>query len=57
MHVTTTSVPEQIPASDIADARLAWIGTDDRGIEPEIVALDLPDAVVAVHIMPTSLRR
>jgi len=57
MHVITTTTPAQVPASDIADARLVWIGADDRGIELEIVALDLDDAVVVIHVMPTSLRR
>src|SRR6266496_2493053 len=46
MHVITTTNPDQVPASETADARLVWIGTDDRGIELEIVALDLDDAVV-----------
>jgi len=36
---------------------LVWIGEDDRGIELEIVALDLGDAIVVVHVMPTALRR
>ena len=57
MHVITTTAPEQVPATDVADARLVWIGSDDRGIELEIVALDLEDAVVVIHVMPTSLRR
>jgi hypothetical protein len=57
MHVITTTMPEQVPATDIADARLVWIGADDRGIELEIVALDLPDVLVVIHVMPTSLRR
>jgi hypothetical protein len=57
MHVITTTVPERVPASGIADARLVWIGADDRGIELEIVALDLEDALVVIHVMPTSLRR
>lgn len=57
MYVITTTTPERVPASDIADARLVWIGFDDRGIELEIVALDLDDAVVVIHVMPTSLRR
>jgi hypothetical protein len=39
MHVITTTVPEQVPASDLADARLVRIGADDRGIELEIAAL------------------
>ena len=57
MYVITSTVPEQVPASGIADARLVWIGADDRGIELEIVALDLDDAIIVIHVMPTSLRR
>ena len=57
MHVITTTTPDQVPASDTADARLVWIGPDDRGIELEIVALDLDDAIIVIHVMPTSLRR
>jgi hypothetical protein len=30
---------------------------DDRGIELEIVALDMEEAVVVIHVMPTYLRR
>lgn len=49
--------PVKIAATAIHDARLVWIGMDDRGIELEIVALDLPDGVVVLHVMPTALRR
>jgi hypothetical protein len=47
----------RVPASAAADARLVWIGQDDRGLELEIVALDLDEALVVIHVMPTSLRR
>jgi hypothetical protein len=57
MHVITTTEPERVPATEIADARLVWVGPDDRGIELEIVALDLGDMIVVLHVMPTSLRR
>lgn len=57
MHVITTVEPQRVPATQIADARLVWIGPDDRGVELEIVALDLDDAVVVIHVMPTGLRR
>jgi hypothetical protein len=57
MHVITTTEPAQVPASGATDARLIWTGPDDRGIELEIVALDLDEAVVVIHVMPTSLRR
>jgi hypothetical protein len=36
---------------------VGWIGRDDRGVELEMVALDLPDAVVVIHVMPTASRR
>lgn len=57
MHVISTIEPIAVPATDHLDARLVWIGKDDRGVELEIVALDLPDAVVVIHVMPTNLRR
>lgn len=57
MHVITTTEPTPVPASEAFDARLVWIGPDDRGIELEVVALDHAEAVVVIHVMPTSLRR
>jgi hypothetical protein len=47
----------RVPATRDFDARLVWIGPDDRGIELEIVALDLSDAIVVIHVMPTELPR
>lgn len=57
MHVIESVEPEHLPASPTLDARLVWIGPDDRGVELEIVALDLEDEVIVIHVMPTSLRR
>ena len=57
LHVIRTTNPTLVSATDVADARLVWIGDDDRGIELEIVALDLDDQIVVIHVMPTSLRR
>ena len=57
MHVITTVEPQAVPATGVADARLVWIGLDDRGVELEIVARDLDDAVVISHVMPTDLQR
>jgi hypothetical protein len=33
------------------------IGDDDRGVELEITALDLPDYPLVIHSMPPALRR
>ncbi len=56
MHVITSVTPVSIAATEALDARLYWLGDDDRGVELEIMALDLPDAVVVIHVMPTALR-
>ncbi|MEJ5867133.1 hypothetical protein WDV85_05175 [Pseudokineococcus sp. 5B2Z-1] len=57
LRVIASVEPQRVPASDEADARFVWIGPDDRGVELEIVALDLREAVVVIDVMPTSLRR
>lgn len=57
MHVINTMAPTAIPATELADARLVWVGPDDRGGELEIVALDLPDEWLVIPVMPTALRR
>jgi hypothetical protein len=57
MHVIDAIEPVPVEATAELDARLVWIGEDDRGIELEIVALDLPEAIVVIHVMPTNLRR
>jgi hypothetical protein len=44
------------PAHGRTRRQLYWVGLDDRGIELEIVALDLADAVV-IHVTPTTLRK
>lgn len=57
MHVISTTEPIEFPPNRDLLARLVWIGKDDRGIELEIVALNLPEVVVVIHVVPTNLRR
>ena len=57
MHVIDTVDPVAVVATETADARLVWIGPDDRGVEPAIVALELPDEWLVIHVMPMALRR
>ena len=40
MLVIDSVAPDHVPATATADARLVWIGEDDRGIDLEIVAVD-----------------
>ncbi|MGH9122189.1 MAG: hypothetical protein ACRDYC_09635 [Acidimicrobiales bacterium] len=57
MYVINHTEATKVPASGAHDARLVWIGVDDRNLELEIVALDLPEAIVVIHVKPTDLRR
>ncbi|HEU0128217.1 MAG TPA: hypothetical protein VFQ48_06395 [Pseudonocardiaceae bacterium] len=47
----------RFPATDDLDARIEWVGLDDRGIELEVIAVELLDLWLIIHVMPTALRR
>lgn len=38
------------------EPRLLWIGPDERGVELEVVAVQTPDYLLVIHVMPTALR-
>jgi hypothetical protein len=57
VHVITTAPYTRYPASHDLDPRIEWIGPDDRGVELEIIALELPDVVLVIHVMPIAYRR
>lgn len=50
--VMHTVQPARIERSADVDPQLCWRGPDDRGVWLEIIALDLPDEVVVIHVMP-----
>jgi hypothetical protein len=43
--------------SETLDDRLVFVGVDDRGVELEIVAIQLPGFLYIIHVMPTQFRR
>ncbi len=50
--------PTVVPTpSHELDDRLVFVGTDDRGIELEIIAIQLPEFLYVIHVMPTEFRR
>ena len=53
----SSAVGLQRPGLDGDYPSVVWVGPDERGVELEIVALLLPDLVLVIHVMPTSLRR
>ena len=54
-HVEATKVLAA-KGSGKAD-RLMWIGYDDRGVELEIIAVDLYDMILVIHVMPRNFRK
>ncbi len=57
LHVLNTADPVITPATAEASERYTWIGTDDRGVELEIVAVVVPHYLLVIHVMPTHYRR
>lgn len=56
-YVMAAVTPAVIPADATSDERLVWIGFDTRGCELEIVALNLPELLLVIHVMPTAYRK
>lgn len=50
-------VPPPSDKLDDLDDRLVFIGTDDRGVELEIIAIQQPAFLFVIHVMPTAFRR
>jgi hypothetical protein len=48
--VISTTEPIRVPATSTLEARLVWIGVDDRGVELEVVALDMPEAILVIQV-------
>lgn len=55
--VMTSTDALRVPGTDGLADRLVWVGPDDRGLTLEVVALDLPDQIIVIHVMPYSFRR
>ncbi len=40
-----------------ASLQRVWIALDTRGLELEVIALELDDYLLVIHVMPTHLRK
>ena len=56
-HVIATVSAEVTQDEESRADLLTWVGQDERGRELEIVALDRPDCILVIHVMPTHYRR
>jgi hypothetical protein len=56
-HVVETVAPS-IEVDDITDAVIVrWVGSDERGRELEIIAIERTDCRLVIHVMPMHYRR
>lgn len=49
--------PVRLPGEEGLDERLVWIGQDDRGVTPEVIAVEQPEYLLVIHVMPYAYRR
>jgi len=54
--LTNQSYATTLPVAG-SDPKMVFVGTDDRGIELEVVAVVLPRMLLVIHAMPTHYRR
>lgn len=57
LFVLESCQPMTVSTSEGKDQKLLWIGHDDRGLELEVIALELPESILVIHVMPRSFRR
>lgn len=57
LHAMTDAGEPTVVPADNADDRLVYLGRDDRGVELEVIAVQMPDYLLVLHVMPTHYRR
>ena len=51
--ITDAGEPLVAPARDgQTDDRLVFVGKDDRGVELEVIAVQLPNYLYVIHVVP-----
>jgi len=51
-HVIDMSNSTRVLVEGDATPRIRWVGPDDRGVLLEVIALETPEAIVVIHVMP-----
>ena len=49
--------PDVIPGTGDLDDRLLLVGRDEKGVELEVIAIEQPDHLLVIHVMPYAYRR
>ena len=56
LFVIDNYLPEEIPHFVPGELKMFWRGHDDRGLELEIVAIQIDTIVLVIHVMPRKFR-
>ena len=56
LFVIDNYLPEEIPHFASGERKLFWQGLDDRGLELEIVGIQIDTIVLVIHVMPRKFR-
>ena len=48
--------PDVIPGTGDLDDRLLLVGRDERGVQLEVIAIEQPDHLLVIHVMPYAYR-
>jgi len=56
LFVLDNFMPEEVPHFVTGERKLFWIGLYDRGLELEIVGIEIDTIVLVIHVMPSKFR-
>ena len=56
LFVLDNFLPKEVPHFVKGERKLFWIGLDDRGLELEIVGIQIDTIVLVIHVMPSKFR-
>jgi hypothetical protein len=57
LEVIRSQTPQLFVVEDQESERMLWVGTDQRGLELEIVGVKTPQGILIIHVMPMIFRR
>jgi hypothetical protein len=56
LFVLDNFLPEEVPHLIPGEKKLFWQGLDDRGLELEVVGIQIDRIVLVIHVMPSKFR-
>ena len=57
LFLISKSDPVELVSDGARPSRLLWQGTDERGLELEVIGVRTPKGVLIIHVMPLNFRR